>query len=91
MLVLIRADRIVALRAHVGGNRQLADRPAALLLGVEPRVVNLQEDPLRPAEVLDVGRRQLAAPIVGEAERLQLPAERCDVLFGLRSAGARPS
>ena len=47
-----------------------------------------QEDPLRPAEVLDVGRGQLAVPVVAEAEHLELPAERGDVLLGVSSAGA---
>jgi len=38
-----------------------------------------EEDPLRPAEVVLVGRRQLAVPIDGEAEHLQLAAEVVDI------------
>ena len=50
--------------------------------GVEPGVEQHQKDPLRPAEIVDVGGGQLAAPVVAEAEHLLLPAERGDVLFG---------
>ncbi len=80
--ILIAADRLVARGGHVGRNRQLGDRPAAAGLGVEPGVEQLQKNPLRPAEVVDVGRGQLAVPVVAEAEHLLLPAERVDVLLG---------
>ena len=43
----------------------------------------LEEDPLRPAEVVLVGRGELAVPIDGEAEHLQLAAEVVDVALGL--------
>ena len=61
MFVLVRADGVVALRLYVGRDWQFADRSAALLVVVEPRVVDLEKDPLRPADVFDIGRRQLAA------------------------------
>ena len=82
MLVLVLPDRVFALLGDLRGDRQLGDRPPLLLFRIEPRVEQHQEDPLRPAEVLDVGRRQLAVPVVAEAQHLQLAAERGDVLFG---------
>ena len=39
---------------------------------VVPGVEELQEDPLRPAVVVGVGGGDLAAPVVGEAEHLDL-------------------
>ncbi len=44
-------------------------------------VEKLQEDPLRPLVVARVRRRELAGPVVGEAEGLELLAEAVDVLF----------
>ena len=41
----------------------------------------LQEDPLRPLEVVRVGGIDLAVPVVAEAEHLDLPAEGVDVLL----------
>ena len=43
----------------------------------------LEEDPLRPAEVVLVGSRKLAVPVDGEAEHLELAAEVVDVALGL--------
>ena len=43
----------------------------------------LEEDPLRPAEVVLVGGRELAVPVDGEAEHLELAAEVVDVALGL--------
>ena len=43
----------------------------------------LEEDPLRPAEVVLVRRGQFAVPVDGEAEHLQLAAEVIDVTLGL--------
>ncbi len=63
-------DRAGRTRRAVGGRR----------LGVEPRVENLQEDPLRPVHVLDVGRREGAARVVGQAHAAQLAAHVRDVL-----------
>ena len=62
MFVLITSHGGRALRDHIGGNRQFRDRTPAALLRIEPGVEQHQEDPLRPAEVLDVGRGQLADP-----------------------------
>ncbi len=80
--ILIAADRVGPLARDIGGNRQLGDRPAALGLVVVPGVVQHQKDPLRPAEVADVGRGQLPGPVVAEAQHFFLPAERGDVLLG---------
>ena len=54
----------------------------------EPLLVELLEDPLRPAVVLGVGRVDLAVPVVGEAERADLLAEAVDVLLR-RDRGVR--
>eukprot|EP00968_Pinguiococcus_pyrenoidosus_P014376 scaffold1307_cov200-Pinguiococcus_pyrenoidosus.AAC.65 len=51
-----------------------------LLLAREAPVEELQEDPLRPAHVVRVGRGDLAIPVVAEAEALQLLLEVGDVL-----------
>ena len=90
MLVLEAADRILALGGRLGRDGQLGDRPAFLLLGIEPGIVQDQEDELGPAEVARVGGGQLAAPVVAEAQHLELPAEGGDVLLGGRAGvGAR--
>mmetsp|Transcript_66760 Transcript_66760/g.161182 ORF Transcript_66760/g.161182 Transcript_66760/m.161182 type:complete len:863 (-) Transcript_66760:217-2805(-) len=60
-----------------------------LVLEGEAALEELQEDPLGPLDVPHVGRRQLALPVVREAERLELPLEVCDVLLG-RLFGVRP-
>ena len=66
---------------------QLGDRAGRALgavggrrLGIEPRVEDLQEDPLRPVHVLDVGRGEGAARVVGQAHAAQLAAHVRDVL-----------
>ena len=41
-----------------------------------------QEDPLGPAVILGIGGRDLALPVVGKAEPLDLAAEVVDVAFG---------
>ena len=64
------------------GDRQFGDRPAFLLLGVEPGVEEHEEDELRPAEVGHVGGGQLAVPVIAEAQHLQLAAEVVDVALG---------
>ncbi len=53
-----------------------------LRLGVKPRIVDLQENPLRPSEILRVRRVYLTRPIVAEAECLNLPLEGGDVGLG---------
>ncbi len=67
-------------RAQLLHQRGDGARPLRLL--VVPGVVDLQEDPLRPAVVLHVGGRRPAPRVVAEAERTQLPLHRGDVLFG---------
>ena len=66
---------------------QLVDRAGGTLravgcrgLRVKPRVEDLQEDPLRPMHVLDVGGRKRAARVVGQAHAAQLAAHVRDVL-----------
>ena len=49
---------------------------------VVPGVVDLQEDPLRPAVVLDVGGRDRPAGVVAQAQRPQLPTHVRDVGLG---------
>ena len=52
-----------------------------LLVG-ESALVQLQEDPLRPAVVLGLVRRELARPVDRPAHPLHLPADRGDVALG---------
>ena len=80
----VRIDEVLFV-GHVRGNRQLADRPALLQLRVVPGVVNLEEDPLGPAEVVRVGGVDFALPIVAEAERFDLPAEVVDIVLGVHA------
>ena len=61
---------------------ELGDRAGAIGVGVVPRVVDLQEDPLRPPVVVDVGRGRAAARIVTEAERAHLALHVGDVRLG---------
>ena len=61
---------------------ELRDRAGAVGVGVVPRVVDLQEDPLRPAVVVDVGGGRAAARVVAEAERAQLALHVGDVRLG---------
>jgi len=81
LLVLVLPNRVLALLSHVGGNRQFGDRPSLSLFRIEPGVEHRQEDPLRPAEVVDVGGGQLAVPVVAETQHFQLAAEIGDVAF----------
>ena len=100
VFVLIAPHRLLSLRGHIGGDRQLGDRPSLAharhaigagprVLGVVPGVEELEEDPLRPTVVVGVGRGELARPVVAEAERLQLPLKCLDVLRG-RDGRMRP-
>ena len=59
-------------RAPVDGHRCLVR---------EPPLEELQEDPLGPLVVLRVGRRDLALPVVGESQGLELLAEAVDVFL----------
>jgi hypothetical protein len=45
-------------------------------------VVELQENPLRPLEIIRVGRGEFARPVVAEAEAFDLALERGDVFLG---------
>ena len=58
------------------------DRPGAVGFRVVPGVVDLQEDPLRPPVVVDVGGRRTAPRVVAEPERAQLALHVRDVLLG---------
>ena len=61
-------------RAEVGAE------PDGFLGDVSEAVTEeFKEDPLRPAEVVLVGRGQLAVPVDGEAEHLQLATEVVDI------------
>jgi hypothetical protein len=80
--VLVAAYRLGAGVGDLGRDRQLGNRPPPLRHRVVPGVVDLQEDPLRPADVLRVGGVYLPLPIVAQAQRLDLAAEGVDVLGG---------
>ena len=67
-------------RNHVA--LQLGDRSRLARLRVVPAVVGLQPDPLRPLHVARIDGAELAAPVVAEAEALQLPAKVVDGLGG---------
>ena len=67
----------IQVRARVGG-----DGFGAVGGGVEPRVVNLQEDPLGPADVVGVGGVDLARPVVAEADAVELFFETGSVVGG---------
>ena len=53
-----------------------------LALFAEVGVVKLDEDPLSPFDVAGVGGVDLAVPVVGEADAVQLPFEFLDVRLG---------
>ena len=84
--VLIRSYREGTLLLNVRRNRQFGDGSAALLCGVVPSVIDLQEDPLRPLEIAWIGRVHFAVPVVAETEHLDLTTECLDVSLG---GGAR--
>jgi hypothetical protein len=69
----------------VGQHRTQGGTPVHRHLGHvgQALVVQLQEDPLRPAVVLGVGRAELAVPVVRQAQPLQLLFEPLDVTSGL--------
>ena len=77
-------------RARIEGRAQLRDgagrSPSAAVaplgLGVEPGVVDLQEDPLRPADVVDVGGGQGAPRVVRQSDPAELASHVRDVLLG---------
>src|SRR5207249_4821930 len=95
--VLVASDGRVALRAYVVRDRLLRDGPAAatpapahgidpFVVWVEPRVVEDEEDPLRPLHVRRIRGRNLAVPVIAEAEPLDLPADVRDIPLS-RDAG----
>ena len=92
-----RIDRVAAalalavdhllVREHRAERRAPVDRHLGLV--GEAALVELLEDPLRPAHVAGVGGVDLARPVVGEAERLELAPVDVDVApGGLARVGA---
>ncbi len=65
---------------------QFGDRSRFVGRRIEPCVVDLQEDPLRPLVEVDVGGGEAAAGVVAQPQSAQLATEIDDVRFG---AGAR--
>ena len=61
---------------------QLGDRARLVGRGVEPGVVDLQEDPLGPLVELDIGGREASSAVVAETQPAQLAAEVFDVGLG---------
>ena len=68
----IGRDRV---RAGFESVDQFGDRAGPLRIVVVPGTVGLQPDPLRPAVVVLVDGRELARPVAGEAEPLELSSE----------------
>ena len=77
LLVLIAADRFGALTADLFGNGQFGNRAAASLplatvragpfaIAIKPGVEQDEKNPLGPAEVVRIGRGELAVPVVAE-------------------------
>jgi len=77
--IAIRRHGRLSRGGHVGRNRQVRDRPPLLLRQIEPGVEQHQENPLGPADVVGVRRRHDPAPVVAEAEHLELAGEGLDV------------
>ena len=77
MALAIAVDHLlVGHDAHVLG----APVDGRLLAEREPRLEELQENPLRPLVVARIGRRELVPPVEHPAEPPQLPTERLDIL-----------
>ena len=70
---------IVDLIAGPAFGAEFGDRFGATCRVVEIRIVELQEDPLRPAHILRIGGGDFTLPIVGKPECLELAAEIFDV------------
>ena len=58
------------------------DRLGPVRFRIEPRIINLEKDPLRPFEVTRIGGVDFTVPIIGETDPLQLRFEFRDVLAG---------
>src|ERR1043166_7020992 len=56
------------------------DRLGLFRLRIEPRVVDLEKNPLRPFVIAGIGRVDLAFPIVGKTDPFQLRFELRDIL-----------
>ena len=63
------------------GHRKLADGTPFALVMIVPGIEKQLEDPLSPAIVVGVGGADLAVPIVGKAERFDLPLKSLNVLL----------
>ena len=61
---------------------QFSDGPGLPGHGVVPAIVELEENPLRPAVVGHVGGGDATRPVVGKAEHLDLPLDVGDVPLG---------
>src|SRR5215471_2474586 len=61
---------------------QFFDRPRFLLFRIKPGVVQLQKDPLRPAEIFRVGSVNFPLPIVAESDPFELRFKALDILGG---------
>ena len=69
---------IVAIRRDL----QRLDRFSPVGFRIEPGIVQLEENPLGPFEIIGVGRGQFAGPVVAEAEAFDLAGEGGDVGLG---------
>ena len=74
--------KVSLLASGSSGNATYIAAVAPLGLGVEPGVVDLQEDPLRPADVVDVGGGQGAPRVVRQSDPAELASHVRDVLLG---------
>ena len=54
---------------------ELTDRSRCVHARIEPRLIRQQPNPLRPAVIVGINRRELARPVIHESEALQLPAK----------------
>ena len=76
-------DRHFGDKGETNGIRVVAsvcgDRFRAVCGRVEPRIIELKENPLGPLDITWIGRADLAIPIVAEADSLELAAEIIDI------------
>ena len=72
------------LGSHLAGlqqRNQLIDATGLLLILIEPGVVNLQENPLRPLVVVLVGGRENTAAVMAQAKAAELAFHVADIRF----------